>query len=338
MRLLLCALIPLLATAQPTIGVIDIYGAHKVKEADIRKVLAIQEGGTLPGSKGDMQDRLGELPGVVDSDVSAVCCDEGKIVLYIGLEEKGAPHFNYRDEPLEDVSLPPELAAAHGAFLVALQGAVRAHHAEEDLSAGHSMMADPKVRGIQESFRELAASNLPILRKVLRDSKDSEQRAMAAHIIGYAPDKAQIIDDLQIAVRDPDEGVRNNAMRSLGAIAVLAQRKPELRLKISPTWFIEMLNSVIWTDRNKAVTALTYLTEGRDPLVLDQLRERSLPALTEMAAWKHLPHALPAYIVLGRVKGIPEAQLQESWSKGDRDFVIKMSAASEKRSTEPGRR
>ena len=47
-----------------------------------------------------------------------------------------------------------------------------------------------------------------------------------------------------------------------------------------------------------------------------------VPALADMARWKTLAHALPAYILLGRVAGIPEEQIQDSWSRGDRESVI----------------
>src|SRR6185295_4430361 len=101
------------------------------------------------------------------------------------------------------------------------------------------------------------------------------------------------------------------------------QKDPDSEIKISATWFIEMLNSIIWGDRNNAAVALVTLTETRDENVLEQLRERALPALAEMASWKHLPHALPAYILLGRVGGMKEEDLQEAWSKGERSAVIK---------------
>jgi hypothetical protein len=61
---------------------------------------------------------------------------------------------------------------------------------------------------------------------------------------------------------------------------------------------------------------------------LRQLRERTLPSLIEMARWKHLPHALPAYILLGRTAGIPEKELQDSWAKGERERVIAFASSS----------
>jgi len=80
---------------------------------------------------------------------------------------------------------------------------------------------------------------------------------------------------------------------------------PDAQVKISPTWFIEMLNSLVWTDRNNGAVALVNLTESRDAGTLDQLRDRALPSLVEMARWQYLQHALPAYILLGRAAGMP---------------------------------
>jgi hypothetical protein len=83
-----------------------------------------------------------------------------------------------------------------------------------------------------------------------------------------------------------------------------------------------MLNSVFWTDRNNAAVALVSMTESRNAEVLARIRNEALLSLVEMAKWKHEPHALPAYILLGRTAGISEAGLQSAWSKGDRMAVI----------------
>jgi hypothetical protein len=75
------------------------------------------------------------------------------------------------------------------------------------------------------------------------------------------------------------------------------------------------------------VQALLTLSEGNRG-VLDQIRERALPAVLEMARWKSLRYALPAYILAGRIAGIPEDQIHESWSSGDRETVIRKVAKS----------
>jgi len=190
------------------------------------------------------------------------------------------------------------------------------------------LMADGAARAVQEMFPALADAHLAEIREVLRSSEDESQRAMAAYVLVYATRKSGIVNDLQYALKDADSGVRNNAARSLVALSVLAKLDPSSEVRISATWFIEMLNSLSWSDRNRALWALQTLTDSRDPMVLDQLRTRAMDALIDMARWKTLSHALPAFILLGRVAGMPEPEIQAAWTRGDRDSVI--SAAKKK--------
>ena len=191
-------------------------------------------------------------------------------------------------------------------------------------------MADPSSRAIQDMFPQLAKDYVKQLRNVIHNSADEQQRATAVYVIAYAPKKAEVIDDLQYALKDSDAGVRYNATRALVAFAVTARLHPELDLKVQATWFIEMLNSLSWSDRNRALLALQVLTDDDDPLVLEQLRTRAMPALVEMARWKTLEHALPAYILVGRIAGWSEGQIQAAWSRGDRDSVIAAAAKKKK--------
>jgi hypothetical protein len=218
--------------------------------------------------------------------------------------------------------------SAYNRFLEAAQAASRRGSTEEDLTHGHPLMADGSARAIQEMFPALADQNLAQIRSVLRSSGDESQRAMAAYVLVYATRKSDVVNDLQFALKDADAGVRNNAVRSLVALSVLAKLDPSSEIRISPTWFIEMLNSLSWSDRNRALKALQTLTDSRDPLVLDQLRTRALDALIDMARWKTLSHALPAFILLGRVAGMAEPEIQSAWTRDDRDSVI--SAAKKK--------
>jgi hypothetical protein len=312
-----------LAWAQPPqIGVIDFYGRSSVKESDLRNALGVKEGDPLPKSKGDVEERLEAVDKVVRANLEAACCEDGKAILYVGIEEKGAPHFEYNGPPAELLKLPQAVHDEYVAFLSAVGLAVRSGNTSEDLSQGHSLMNEAACRAHQEKFLVLAEEHLAQIRKVLRGSVDEEQRAIAAYVIGYAPDKKAVIDDLQYALRDPDDTVRNNAMRALGAIGVLAARRPELEIQILPTWFIEALYSLIWSDRFTAANILVTLTERRDELTIRNTRERALPALLEMANWKHLPHALPAFILLGRIEGLPENEIQAMWAKGERQALL----------------
>ena len=314
----------------PRIGTLDFYGLNKTPEARVRRALGAAEGDFLPSSKGDAEQRLDQLPGIVESHLEAVCCDAGKMILYVGVEEKGAPHFDLRDAPESAVSLPESVTAGYRELLDALGAAIRRGSTAEDLTRGHSLMADPLAREIQEKFPGIAKDHLKELRDVLRNSQDEDQRAAAAYLIGYAPRKLEIVDDLQYALRDPDSAVRANAVQALLAVAVYAKLNPDAGIKIQPTWFIEMLNSLSWGDRERALQALQLLTDGRDPFVLDQLSERALGSLAEMSRWKTLAHALPAFVLLGRVAGLSEQQIQDAWTRGDREPVITAATAKKK--------
>lgn len=307
----------------PKIGTIDFYGLRKVPEARVRKALGVEVGGRLPSSKGDVEDRIAEVPGIVEAHLEAACCDDsGLAILYVGVEERGAVHFDLRNAPEGDATLPKEIVDAYRDFLLAVSESVRRGPPAEDLTNGHSLMADPDARAVQEKFVGLAKQYAAELHNVLRNSADDEQRAIAAYVIGYSPKRPETVDDLQYSLKDADDTVRGNAIRALAAISVFATLHPEAELKVAPTWFIEMLNSISWTDRNNAAVALVNLTETRDASALEQLKNRALPALVDMARWHHLAHALPAYILLGRVQGLPEKEIQDAWASGDREKII----------------
>lgn len=319
------------APTPPTIGVIDYYGLNKVTRDRIQKTLGFKEGDPFPASKANIEERLDEIPGVVESHLEAVCCDQGKIVLYVGIEERGAPHFDLREAPEGEVVLAPEVTALYRRYFDAFEEALRRGSTAEDLTHGHSLMADPLVREIQLQFPGVAETHLGALRNVLRNSADDEQRAIATFLIGYAPKKDQVAEDLQFALRDADPGVRANAARAIVALAVYARLHADSGIKLEPTWFIEMLNSLSWSDRERALKALQILTDGRDATMLAQLRNRALPALAEMSRWKTLEHALPAFILTGRLAGLTEQQIQDAWSTGDRESVIAAATGSGKK-------
>jgi hypothetical protein len=318
--------VPVLAawmlTAQiPRIGAIQFYGLHKLSEQKLLHSIHVQPGDNLPPSKGDLEDELEKVPGVVEARVEAVCCENNRATLFIGIEEKGAPHPEFHTEPAGDAVLPPDIVDTYHKLLEAVSNAGRRGQTAEDLTAGESLMVDPDARALQEAFISFSRQNLPLLRKVLRESGDVEQRAIAATVIGYASDKAAAAADLEYALQDPDEAVRASALRAITAIAVLARQHPGLEIHISPTWFVEMLNSVVLSDRTRAAKILVTLTE-QDPAGLEQIRERALDSVLEMARWKDLQYALPAFILAGRIAGLTDAEIQKDWSNGQRQAVI----------------
>lgn len=304
------------------VGDINLYGFRKVSASRVLATVDLKPGAPLPPSKGDMEDEIEKIPGVVVAQVEAVCCEGTQATVFIGIEERGAPHAAFRSPPAGNATLPEELADTYHQYLAAVERAAGRGNTTEDLTAGHSQMDDPQARVIQDKFILFAADHLELLRDVLRNASEAEQRAIAATVIGYADDKKKIVDDLQYALQDPDASVRANATRSLMAVAVFASKQPESGIRIVPTWLVEMLNSVVLSDRLEATKALLILTDGEAPSVLQQIRERALPSLAEMARWKTPRYALPPFLLAGRVAGVPDAQVRLAWDKQDREAVI----------------
>ena len=313
--------------AQPTkTGDINFYGLRKLSPDKILGAIELKSGDPLPPSKGDLEDKLELISGVAAARVEAVCCDGRNAILFIGIEERGAPHFDTR-QPSGTASLPEDIMAAYHDYVGAVERAAQLGNAAEDLTAGESRMSDPAARRLQEQFASLAVDRMEVLRDVLRNGAEPEERAVAAAVLGYAPKKDQVIKDLQFAMQDAEPAVRANAVRAIMAIAVLAQKRPDLGLRIEPTWMVEMLNSLVLGDRQQAALALVTLTEQPNPAALDLIRERALPSLVEMARWKTLRYALPAYLLVGRTAGLPEPELLTQWQKGDRETVIEKATA-----------
>jgi hypothetical protein len=326
------ALLLLLPAARqdPPIGIIDFYGLHRVTAAQIRQALPFKEGDLLSVPSDEVKARVEKVPGVVRASISGVCCDSGKVILYVGVEEAGAASLRFRPAPRSMLRLPPDVVDAYSAFEKALDDAVRSGQSTEEAPKGHSLMRDPAARAIQERFVAFANRDLARLRDVLRNSAYEDQRAIAALVLPYADDKRAIVGDLVDAVRDPAEEVRNNAVRGLWVMAAYAQRTPESGLAIPWEPFVDLLNSPEWTDRNKSSLALMELSERRDPALLRALRERALDALVEMAGWKSQGHALAAFWIVGRVAGLPENELRAAWARGDHDSVIRAVRAGQK--------
>ena len=313
-----------LAAQTPRIGTIDYYGFRTVSEDAVRSVLSIHVDDPQPSEseRAEIERRLREIPGVLEVQLSTICCEDGRLELYVGIAEDSTALLQFRLPPTSAVTLPEEIVASYQDFGKSVEKAVLEGNDGDDLSQGHSLMSDTAVRAVQERFLVHAEQYLEILRDVLRSSSDPEQRAMAAFVVGYAPEKRAVIDDLAYAVRDPDEDVRNNAARALAAIATLARREPELGLRVPAAPFVEMLNSLSWSDRNKASMVLFVLTEDGKAEVLQQLREQALESLVEMARWQAEGHAFTPFVLLGRAARMTDQETFEAWFGGERKRFI----------------
>ena len=307
----------------PRVGIIDVYGAHKTSPQTIRDSLGINVGDSLTAlTLLQVPARLAGLPGIASAAVDPVCCEEGKTMLYVGVAEDSAPTLQLHARPTGASRLTPDIIQAGAAFENAFQRAMMRGASKEDVSQGHSLMVDSATRMTQLQFIPLAAKHLDTLRKVLRASSDADQRALAAFVIGYSANKQAVVNDLVYAMRDPSADVRNNATRALALIAMYGQKHPEAKITVPYEPFIDLLNSLAWTDRNKSSLALMGLTESRDPVLLAALKKRAFDSIVEMAQWTNPGHAMAGVFMLGRMAGISDQEIIAMYERGDRDKII----------------
>jgi hypothetical protein len=167
-----------------TISTIDFYGLRTVTGQQMAGALGIREEDPGPVSEESKQaavKRLEKIPHVMRAELSSITIGGGTIALLVGIEEKGAPIFQYRPTPNGSVVLPKEMVEAESRLADAWNRMVQTGIGnKEDDSQGHALMENPEVRAGQQKFIELAASGLEILREVLRNSAESRQRAIAA--------------------------------------------------------------------------------------------------------------------------------------------------------------
>jgi hypothetical protein len=326
--LFLALILCVLAKAEdlsPHIARIEIFGAEKLPVQKIRAAIGAKEGDLLP-SRGEAEERIDKISGIVASRLEAVCCEQGNLILYVGIEEKNSPHFEFHLPPTGEVKLPDDLSHLYQDLLDAVAASIRGRNADQDLTNGYSLMADPDARMIQLKMIPLVARDLQILDRAVRESADPEQRAAAAYMLQYGPrderDMKTVVNALQYALQDANDQVRDNAVQALHAIMVGAKLHPEQHIRIEPTWYVQMMNSLVWSDRRNASLALVDLTENRDPDTLDLLREQALTAVIQMAEWHDLEHALPGFILAGRLAGLSEQEIRDAWLSGDREPVL----------------
>jgi HEAT repeats len=303
-----------LAPDRRPLGEVDFFGYKGLDVAAIRAVLPFHEGDSFPPAKvhsdqlkRKVAEAIERAIGREPTDVSFVCCDaKQNYMVYVGLPGESYEALAFGPAPTGGVRFPKDAVKLGEDMDRVWTSAVMTGHATEDDSAGYSLTNDPKARKVELALRDYALQHEELVRKVLTSSSDAQHRALAAEMLGYGRQSDRQIDDLVQASLDPDDGVRNNAVR---ALEVLATAKPAVARSIPPQPFIRLLRSGAWSDHNKASLVLAALTTTREPKVLEDLRADALESLLEMARWRNIGHAEAALTILGRIAGIDEKTL-----------------------------
>jgi hypothetical protein len=232
-HILLVALTLLSAQRADTLYAVDLYGLRAVPETSVRAAIGVRAGDVMPASFEAMRARLRALPGVEDVDISTVCCGENsRPILYVGIRERGTRPITFRPAPAGAARLPADIVAAGSGFESALEKAVQRGVTGEDHSQGYWLAHDSVLRSVQQTFIGMATQRFDTLIAVLHNSGDASHRALAAQILANGANRGNVTRELLYAVRDPNDEVRNNAVRALGVLADWANSNPRAGVAI----------------------------------------------------------------------------------------------------------
>jgi hypothetical protein len=307
------------------VGEIEFFGYSGIDLKKLEAALPFREGAEFKiEKKGELAKMIQKAEEAVQrtigrptTDIAPVCCDQqGRWILYIGFSGK-IPR--YHPQPKGSVRLPEDIIDLYKRFERELEDAIRRGVAEEDHSQGYAVSIDPSVRRSQQEMRGYALAHEALLRDVLENASDSQQRKVAAEILGYAPQSKLQVSALAHAARDEDRIVRNNATRALW---ILVESDPEIAMDIPEEFFIDLLLSGKWTDVNKAGLVLLSMTENRNEELLEPLRRKEVrERLIEMARWR-TRHGECARYILGRMAGIAEERLKLLVASGQTEEIL----------------
>ena len=82
----------------------------------------------------------------VDAQLTVVCCEEGRAIVYVGVHTAGDFTSRFSPAPKGAVRLDDEVVEAGMQFERALESAVRRGQGQEDTTQGHSLAIDPDTR------------------------------------------------------------------------------------------------------------------------------------------------------------------------------------------------
>lgn len=312
--------------APQAIASVDYYGVRKTDQAALDQALRLKAGDLTDFDKLAIEARLKAVPGVRDAKLISVFMP-GNAVVLVGIQEAGAPELALREAPTGDARLTDEMLAAYTEIGEQLYAGIMSGEGGEEIVDGYSFGKYVPMAAAERRLMQLALAKPELVIQVLAESGDAEHRAAAAKALSYLADKRVVVRQLSQAMLDADSGVRNNATRALSILVKWIVDMPDprsvteempgqdaakpdraaliqlLQDELDPTPLLTMLESLTWTDRNKASALLSSLVQLPNEALIERLRAHSLPALAEMAKWHSRGHALFSTRILGVMAG-----------------------------------
>ena len=167
---------------QVEIGIIDLYALGRVPARQVREILTFTEGGHRRARKRrragvSCRSRRTAWRGRRTSlalGPRSSAADQGRAIVYVGIEERGVATMRFRAEPEGDARLAADVVRAGDEAGNAIRLAVLRGDSGEDWSRGHALGPTTPRRALFRNGSSCTRTrDLPELRLVLQRSSDA---------------------------------------------------------------------------------------------------------------------------------------------------------------------
>lgn len=220
-------------------------------------------------------------------DLHALSCApvwmfDGRAYLVVEIVERAeAARAEFAPPPAGDVELDPELAALYERLQARFHENFReGREMSERSDAGYLDYGEPGMHEIVIALHEKVPPHKATLVRALAQDRDPEDRARAATLLHWAPDKEASIAAVHRHLDDPSSLVRNDISRFM-LFYLAGLRSAETRRAVLPS-LARQLGRPSHGDRNKALYCLQAVLHGA-PDLAPQIREAAGPWIDRIA-------------------------------------------------------
>ncbi|WP_375764790.1 HEAT repeat domain-containing protein [Archangium gephyra] len=298
---------------------VEVFGSRKVPKEQLLELITLPAPGTRLDTKNEQQQkefignlmeskkRLTETGSFAFIRMSVGQDQKHTMGVTVDLVDVGDEwRMAFNPEPKDEVADPEGLLAAWSDYLKTFwklrnQGAVP----EWGMGTCRAPMGcyggfdHPELAPMEQRFIDGVPRNAGALVRVLREDKDSGKRMNALMLLTYLSSPEQLVEAILPSVRDPHEGVRNEALRRLGS-AQEKSKKPGI-VPIEP--MLEALWYPLATDRNKACWTLVHIMEVEGTVHRQQILDKAGEVLVAMASMRSDLDREPSRKVLALLAG-----------------------------------
>ncbi len=303
--------------AKPYIASVDTYGSSRINEGIIRKLLGpaldkwlkkgLANDETAPQMEATLRGRVIKKFGFPFAEWSVVqYFQPGDLAIHVTLDvvEKSdvAKRMPFYEAPTKQMSDPDNLIKSWQEYEDTALDLVEKGQLEPDIAQcaalhcpfGHK---HPKLKKYESIFVEGVKKDEQALVEITKKDARPEDRASAAYLLAYLKDGNRVVNYEMAMVRDPDDLVRNNALRVLGDIA---EFHPEYVIPAAP--IVQAIHFPRVSDRSKALY-VAFQMVGSNHDTKDLLLKDDVPDLIQMMQSKQPDHRDLSYGILRKISG-----------------------------------